>query len=243
MRVEYIVVLIAVIVIVDVAVLVTLLRKHRARTAPADPTTTSATELGATDLPKKSAAPVLAKAFLAVGLSLAVAAGVCAAIVAQTNSSDRHAAGTVVELVPRGGGSSPRYRARVEFATSTGAHVRFLSSVSSNPPPAKLGEHVDVRYDPDDPHDATINSYWQVWFLPTLLAIIGAPFLLVGTGFGIVSRAGRSRGPEPPLNWPDRQQIARFICAAAGHARMYRLSSSKFAVNRGKWPSTTSRVQ
>lgn len=135
MRVEYIVVLIAVIVIVDVAVLVTLLRKHRARTAPADPTTTSATELGATDLPKKSAAPVLAKAFLAVGLSLAAAAGVFAAIVTQTNSSDRHADGTVVELVPSGGGSSPRYRARVEFATSTGTHVRFLSSISSNPPP------------------------------------------------------------------------------------------------------------
>jgi hypothetical protein len=196
MRVEYIVVLIAVIVIVDIAVLVALLRKHRGRTSPAQPATTSATELGTTGAPKKSVAPVLAKAFLAVGLSLAVAAGVCAAVVAQSNSSDRHAEGTVVELVPSGSGSSPRYRARVEFATSAGTHVRFLSSISSNPPPARLGEHVDVRYNPDDPHDATINTYWQVWFLPTLLGIIGAPFLLVGTGFGIVSRAGGRSGPE-----------------------------------------------
>ncbi|KAB7760661.1 MULTISPECIES: DUF3592 domain-containing protein [Mycobacteriaceae] len=195
MRIEYIVVLIAVIVIVDIAILVALLRKRRARTASADPAPTIATELG-TDVPKKSAAPVLAKAFLAVGLSLAVAAGVCAAFVAQSNSSDRHADGTVVELVPSGGGSSPRYRARVEFATSAGTHVRFLSSISSNPPPARLGEHVDVRYNPGDPHDATINTYWQVWFLPTLLGIIAVPFLLVGTGFGIVSRAGRRRGPE-----------------------------------------------
>jgi len=195
MRVEYIVVLIAVIVIVDIAILVALLRKRRTRTMSADPAATIATELGA-DVPKKSAAPVLAKAFLAVGLSLAVAAGICAAFVAQSNSSDSHADGTVVELVPSGGGSSPRYRARVEFATSAGTPVRFLSSISSNPPPAKLGEHVDVRYRPDNPHDATINTYWQVWFLPTLLGIIGAPFLLVGTGFGIVSRAGRKRGPE-----------------------------------------------
>jgi len=112
MRIEDIVVLIAVIVIVDVAILVALLRKQRARKASSD-TTTIATELGTTaDLPKKSPAPV------------------------------------------------------------------------------------DVRYNPDDPHDATIDTYWQVWFLPTLLAIISAPFLLVGAGFGIASRAGRRRGPE-----------------------------------------------
>lgn len=195
MRIEYVVVLIAVIVMVDVAILVALVRKQRARKAE-NPVTTTATELGTTGQPKKSAAPVLAKAFLAVGLSLLIAAGICAAFVAQSNSSDSRADGTVVELVPSGSGSSPRYRARVEFTTSTGTHVRFLSSISSNPPPAKVGEHVDVRYHPDNPRDATINSYWQVWFLPTLLAIIGAPFLLVGIGFGIASRAGRRRGPE-----------------------------------------------
>ncbi len=195
MRVEYIVVLIATIVIVDLVILVALLRKHRARQAVSE-TTPIATELGTTDVPKKSPAPVLAKAFLSVGLSLAIAAGVCAGFVAQSNSSDRHADGTVVELVPSGGGSSPRYRARVEFATSTGSHIRFLSSISSNPPPAQVGEHVDVRYHPDDPHNATINTYWQVWFLPTLLGIISAPFLLVGAGFAIASRAGRNRGPE-----------------------------------------------
>lgn len=42
-----------------------------------------------------------------------------------------------------------------------GTHVRFLSSISVNPPPAKLGEHVDVRHRPDL-HDATIDSYWCV---------------------------------------------------------------------------------
>lgn len=243
MRVEYIVVLIAVIVIVDVAVLVTLLRKHRARTAPADPTTTSATELGATDLPKKSAAPVLAKAFLAVGLSLAAAAGVFAAIVTQTNSSDRHADGTVVELVPSGGGSSPRYRARVEFATSTGTHVRFLSSISSNPPPRQARR---ARRRPVRPRRPARRHHQQ------LLAGVVPADPARHHRRPVPAGGRRIRDREPgrpppragtPLNWPGRQQIARFICAAAGHARMYRLSSSKFAVNRGKWPSTTSRVQ
>ncbi|MDR3660453.1 MAG: DUF3592 domain-containing protein [Mycobacterium sp.] len=193
MRIEYIVAIIAVIAIVDIVILVVLVRKHHGGTAA---TETTAVELGAKQQPKRGAAPVLAAVFLTLGLSLAIAAGVCAAFVAHDFSTDNHADGTVVELVPSGHGSSPRYRARVEFTTSTGAQIRFLSSVSSNPPPAKLGEHVDIRYDPNDPHDATIDSYWQVWFLPTLLGIISAPFLLVGTGFGIASRTGRRRGPQ-----------------------------------------------
>lgn len=196
MRIEYVVVLIAVIVVADLAILLALLRKQRARKAAAMIPATTATELGTTGRPRASVAPVLAKVFLSIGLSLMVGAGVCAAFVAQSNSSTSHADGTVVELVPSGSGSSPRYRARVEFTTSTGSHIRFLSTISSNPPPAKPGEHVDVLYHLDNPHNATINAYWQVWFLPTLLAIIGAPFLLVGTGFGIAGRAGRRRGPE-----------------------------------------------
>lgn len=200
MRIEYIAALIAVVVMVDAVVVVGLVRRHRARQSAGITTSTESAEFGVAsrDRPKRSAAPVLAKVFLTLGLSLAIAAGVSAAVIAQSNSADRHADGTVVELVPSGRGSSPRYRARVEFTTPAGAHVRFLSSISSNPPPAQLGEHVDVRYKPNDPHDATINSYWQVWFLPTLFGIISAPFLMVGCGFGLVSRANRTRrrGPE-----------------------------------------------
>lgn len=191
MRIEYVVVLIAVIVIVDAGILVALLRKRRVGRATA---ATGATELRTSGPSERSAGPVLAKVFLTLGVSLAVAAGVCAAFVAHDNSDDSHAEGTVIELVPSGHGSSPRYRARVEFTTAAGTQVRFLSTVSSNPPPAKLGEHVDIRYDADNPRDAQINTYWQVWFLPTLLGIIAAPFLLVGAGFAIVARAQHKRG-------------------------------------------------
>lgn len=194
MRTEVIVALIGIVLIVDVIVVVMLLRRHRARRL-SGLTTVTATELGSTPLdpPKRSAAPVLAKVFLSLGISLAAAAGVAAAVTAQSNSADHHADGTVVELVPSGHGSNPRYRARVEFTTATGEHIRFLGSVSTSPPPAELGEHIDVLYDPANPHDATINSYWQVWFLPTLLGIIGAPFLLVGCGFAVAARATHQR--------------------------------------------------
>ncbi|MUL47547.1 DUF3592 domain-containing protein [Mycobacterium sp. CBMA293] len=196
MRIEYVVALIAAIVIVDVVILVALLRKKRARRTSPGTTAATGTELGTKPQPKTSAAPVLARVFLTLGVSLAIAAGFCAVFVAHDNTGDSHADGTVVELVPSGRGSSPRYRARVEFTTEAGAQIRFLSPVSSNPPPANVGEHVDIRYDANNPHDAQINTYWQVWFLPTLIGIISAPFLLVGGGFGIVSRASSKHGPE-----------------------------------------------
>ena len=98
---------------------------------------------------------ILAIVFTSIGLALALAAGISAAVVAESNSG--HADGTVVDLLPSGRG----YRAVVEFTAPNGATIRFTSSVSSNPPPAQVGEHVDVRYNPDNPQDAAINTYWQ----------------------------------------------------------------------------------
>jgi Protein of unknown function (DUF3592) len=125
--------------------------------------------------------PILAIVFTSIGLALALAAGISTAVVTESNSG--HADGTVVDLLPSGRG----YRAVVEFTAPNGATIRFTSSVSSNPPPARVGEHVDVRYNPDNPQDAAINTYWQTWFLPTLFGILCAPFLLIGFAFGIVT--------------------------------------------------------
>jgi hypothetical protein len=108
--------------------------------------------------------------------------------VAESISGDRYADGTVVDLVGSG-----KYRAIVEFTAPSGSTVRFTSPISTNPPPAQVGEHVRLRYTPDDPQDAVIDQYWQVWFLPTLFAIIGTPFLLIGIAFGGVALGHRRR--------------------------------------------------
>ncbi|HUO39669.1 MAG TPA: DUF3592 domain-containing protein, partial [Mycobacterium sp.] len=92
--------------------------------------------------------PILAIVFTSIGLALALAAGISAAVVAGSNSA--HADGTVIDLLPSGSGGKPRYRAVVEFVAANGATIRFTSSVSSNPPPAQVGQHVDVRYNPDN---------------------------------------------------------------------------------------------
>jgi hypothetical protein len=137
--------------------------------------------------------PILAVVFSSLGLALALAAGISAAVVA-ANSGDRHADGTVVELIGgRPGYGKDPYRPVVEFAAPSGTAIRFTGSIGSVPPAFQVGEHVDVRYDPDNPHDAVIDTYWQVWFVPTLIGLIGAPFLLVGLAFGIVTLARRRR--------------------------------------------------
>jgi hypothetical protein len=72
---------------------------------------------------------------------------------------------------------------RSSYLQRPAATIRFTSPVSNTPPPAHVGEHVQVRY-PDNSQDATIDQYWQVGFLPTRLGIIATTLLLVGIAFG-----------------------------------------------------------
>jgi hypothetical protein len=132
---------------------------------------------------------ILAVVFTSIGLLLALGTGISAAVVAETVSGARSADGTVIDFSHTG----KSYRPVVEFVPPGSAPVRFTGWVGSNPPAFRVGEPVGVRYNPDDPQDATIDQYWQTWFVPTLLGILSAPFLLVGIGFCVVTLAARRR--------------------------------------------------
>jgi hypothetical protein len=138
---------------------------------------------------RRSARAILAVVFTSIGLAFGLAAGISAAVVAESTSADRYAEGTVVDLSDEGKG----YRPVVEFVQPDSAPVRFTGGVGSNPPAFRVGEHVRVRYNPDNPQDAAIDQYWQIWFLPTFLGIFGAPFLLGGLAFGVVTLAARRK--------------------------------------------------
>ncbi len=90
-----------------------------------------------------------------------------------------NADGTVV-AVERGEGSKrrnrsvPHYYPTVRFSTITGEEVAFVSEVGSNPAAHKVGDRVTVLYDPHHPEDARIRSFLQLWFVPSLLAVVGA---------------------------------------------------------------------
>lgn len=136
---------------------------------------------------RRSPRAILAVVFTSIGLALGLAAGISAAVVAESISGARSVDGTVVDFSYDGKGYVPV----VEIVPPGSAPVRFTGWVGSNPPAFRVGEHVGVRYNPDNPQDATIDQYWQMWFVPTFFGIFSAPFLLGGIAFGVVTLAAR----------------------------------------------------
>src|SRR5512143_1071560 len=70
------------------------------------------------------------------------------------------ATGTVVELVHRSttGGRTGIYCPVVEFNVPPGQTIRFTSDFGSRPAGHRVGQSVNIRYDPADPQKAEIES-------------------------------------------------------------------------------------
>jgi len=83
--------------------------------------------------------------------------------------------GTVIENV-----GSRNYHARVRFRTNSGQELTFVSSTGTNPPSYRVGESVQVFYDPDDPTHASINGFVSLWLLPLIFGGMGVVFGSVG---------------------------------------------------------------
>jgi hypothetical protein len=130
---------------------------------------------------------IVAVVLTTIGLASGMVAGISAAVIAESISADRFVDGTVVDIADTGKSYAPV----VEFMPPHGGPVRFTDGLGSNPPAFRVGEGVRVRYNPDDPHDARIDQFWHIWFVPTFFGIFSTPFLLLGIAFGIVTLAAR----------------------------------------------------
>jgi hypothetical protein len=62
----------------------------------------------------------------------------------------------------------------------TGETVEFKSRFGAWPSPFAVAENVEVAYDPADPAQARIHSFWTIWFMPILLAAFGLACLAAG---------------------------------------------------------------
>jgi hypothetical protein len=106
--------------------------------------------------------------------------------------------GTVVDnsyqTTYNNGNEEGAYYPVVEFTVSTGEKVRFTDGVGSLPPDYEAGEQVPVLYNPEDMHEARLNTWKRVWFVPTLLICIGGLPILVFVGWLLVSTSIFSRG-------------------------------------------------
>jgi hypothetical protein len=67
----------------------------------------------------------------------------------------------------------------VSFTTANGKEIQFKSSTGSNPALHSTGDRVEVLYDPDDPGDAELSGFFDLWLLPGVVLFIGAGFVVV----------------------------------------------------------------
>lgn len=139
--------------------------------------------------------------FLLMGLCFGIAAvgllggAVWAFVKQQRTMSERvQTSGTVVDLVSRTTASarSNIICPVVEFKALSGETIRFTSDFGSLPASHKVGQTVNLRYDPVDPHQVEIDSTMNRWLVPVILAFIGSIACCLGIVFLAVYGFGNS---------------------------------------------------
>jgi len=76
--------------------------------------------------------------------------------------------------------SGINYAPTFTFSAADGKEYTVTSGVASNPPDFEVGEHVRVRYLPNHPKSAEIDSFWQLWLVSVVCGGLGAVFTTAG---------------------------------------------------------------
>jgi len=85
--------------------------------------------------------------------------------------------GTVIRMVSDSeGASAPVFK----FTASNGDVIEKRETMYSNPPAHKVGDVVDILYDPNDPQSARVAKTSGLYFAPILLAVMGLAFVAGG---------------------------------------------------------------
>jgi hypothetical protein len=105
-------------------------------------------------------------------------------------SNSQQAQATITQMVyssdSEGGGYTPVFR----FRTLQGQEVEVSGSLRTNPPQFKVGQTIDVLYDPDKPQKARIKKWFNLYFVPALLGFLGLVFGCGGIGSMIAAWFG-----------------------------------------------------
>lgn len=97
------------------------------------------------------------------------------------------ASGEVIDLVlqAKSGSHSPRtnrgtYHPIIRFETESREAIEFMSNAGSNPPSYRKGDMVTVRYDPNDPYTARVDSFISLWLPALIPCSLGLLFATAG---------------------------------------------------------------
>ncbi|MGQ0657944.1 MAG: DUF3592 domain-containing protein [Chromatiales bacterium] len=131
---------------------------------------------------------VLSGIFALIGAAMLVLAGRQLAKRRAFLRGSTTAPGKIVAVIEVPQGIEVSYFPKVAFRTAAGRKVTFQSEVGGSGSHRRIGEKVTVRYLPDQPHRAEIDSFLSLW-LPTLVfSVLGGALALVGLGilFGMI---------------------------------------------------------
>lgn len=95
--------------------------------------------------------------------------------------------GTVINFIRRSSTSNRTTSSRgyvyypvIKFTPPSGDPITFESNSGSSSPEFRLGEQVEVLYNPKKTDSPMINSSFSLWFLPVMFTGMGSLFLVIG---------------------------------------------------------------
>ena len=83
--------------------------------------------------------------------------------------------GTVIDFVYSDNAAYPTVR----YQTQAGKFVEFTSNVGSNPPSFDKGELVEVYYNPENPREARIGTFFSLWGMVIIPGVLGLVFSFI----------------------------------------------------------------
>ncbi len=126
--------------------------------------------------------------FLGVAVILLLVAGILSFSAVSTMNKEKSAIGLVVDMVKQQGYLTEQDRTNnvardyyspvVKFTSTDGRQHSVQMAERSSPPAYEVGEEVTVRYDPQHPLNAHIeSSRGEMWIAPGITGVLGLIFL------------------------------------------------------------------
>jgi hypothetical protein len=140
-------------------------------------------------LPSPNARKGICRFFMVLAIILLVCGGTWTWKTTSFISSARQAVGKIEGYEQkkstkrsRSGGTrrTTTHRPRFTFQDDQGREHKVTSSVGGSKGAFKVGEEVEVLYDPQNPTDARINTFIQMWLGPLVIGGVGLVFLSLG---------------------------------------------------------------
>lgn len=103
-------------------------------------------------------------------------------------TNGEHAKGIIIE-VKKGPSSLSKYYPRIHFITKDGEEIEFVSATGSNPSIYDVNEQVQIVYNHDNPNDAFINSFIEVWLASAIYAFMSFLLFIFSCFLWIKSRS------------------------------------------------------